>query len=545
MNMLKRPAETAVLAVALCATVCAHARVKFIAHGWDTMDVSPEQILAHADLFDKTGIDGVTIALPVRRQKDGTEANFWHAPTDGPWRYETFADQVPILRRIVEHPSLSNSFLLCSFSPMSGRIDWRDDSKWARWANNMRVLARIAREGGLRGLFLDNEDYCKRLQYMHRPSDGDYESMVRLARKRGREVFGAVYEEFPDATVMPFWLMTLVQSYLRSSDPVMAMKNSGGLWPAFVNGLFDVIPPTGRVVDGNEYAYSYTCKNGGYAKSAVDQLIGFMPLIAFENRGKYRAQLSVGFGQYVDMYTRTNSASVWYFGPVNGSRFEHMRLNLTEAARCADEFVWLYGEEYSWVKWNGLKTRSRRFNPDVTWEDRLPGLARMLKDIRNPGAGVMDRVIAARARGVNRFREAFEKESHWQNPRCKQGTFAKDPDAGVGGTITLTGIVNGCSELPVAVKPGETWVVDMFMTGFCGEAEHPTLCYQDSSRKWHWELGTVHTTMQAADNEGRRRCSAVVRIPDGMSWLVLMLNGSQKNGESATFTDILMSPCVD
>ena len=537
--------KIATVATAFAVAFSSEARVKFIAHGWDTLAVTPTLVLAHAEQFDKTGIDGITIALPVRKQTDGSEANYWHAPTDGPWCHETFADQVPILREIVKHPSLRSSFLVCSFSPMSGRIDWKDDVKWATWANNMRVLTRIAREGGLKGLFLDNEDYCKRLQYVHRPEDGNYKATLSLARQRGREIFSAIYKEFPDATVMPFWLMTLVQSYLRSTNPVAAMENSGGLWPAFVNGLFDVIPPSGRVVDGNEFAYTYTYKNGGYANSAVDQLIGFMPLIARENRAKYRAQLSVGFGQYIDMYTHTNSASVWYFGPINGSRFEHMRLNLTEAARCADEYVWLYGEQYSWVRWKEMKTTECRFNPNVTWEDKLPGFNRMLKDIRNPVAGLMDRVFKARATGVNRFKDAFAMEGHWQNPRCKQGTFKKDPNVGVGGTITLTGIVNGCSELPVAVNPGETWVVDMYMTGFCGETEHPTLCYQDAARKWHWDLGTVHTTMQAVDNEGRRQCSAVVHIPDGMSWLVLMLNGSQKNGETATFTDIFMARCED
>ena len=536
---------TLAVGLTLAATLGADARVKFIAHGWDTMEATPEQVLANADQFDQTGIDGVTLRLPVRKQADGTTADYWNLPTDKPWRYETFADQVPILREIVKHPSLKNSFLLCSFSPMRGRLDWTDDAKWASWANNMRVLARIAREGGLKGIFLDNEDYCKRLQYKHRPTDGDYKATVRLARQRGREVFGAIYEEFPDATVLPFWLMTFVQSYIRSADPVAAMKNEGGLWPAFVNGLFDAIPSQGRIVDGDEFAYTYTFQNGGYANSAVDQLIRFLPLIARENRAKYRAQLSVGFGQYLDMYTHEDPHGSWYFGPVNGSRFEHMRLNLTEAARCADEYIWLYGERFSWVKWKGLDAKGRKFKTDETWEDKLPGLARMLKDIRNPGAGLTDRVLAARAKGVNRFPEALAKENHWQNPKCKPGVYDVDPKAGAGGTITLKAIVNGCSELPVAVKPGETWVVDMWMTGSAGEMQHPTLCYQDAARKWHWDLGTVHTSMIERDSEGRKRYAAVIHIPDGMSWLVLMLNGGQHNNETAVFTDIFMAKCED
>ena len=109
----------------------------------------------------------------------------------------------------------------------------------------------------------------------------------------------------------------------------------------------------------------------------------------------------------------------------------------------------------------------------------------------------------------------------------------------------MKAIVNGCSELPVAVKPGETWVVDMWMAGSAGEMQHPTLCYQDADRKWHWDLGTVHTTMIERDSEGRQRYAAVIHIPDGMSWLVLMLNGSQHNNETASFTDIFMARSDD
>ena len=533
----------------LCLTTafCATARVKFIAHGWDTMDMEPATLLENADQFDATGIDGITIRLPVRKQSDGTEANYWHLPYDGPWNYETFADQVPVLREIVKHPSLRESFLVCAFSRMKGRIDWADDAEWGRFAGNMRVLARIAKAGGMRGLFLDNEDYCNRLQYKHRPEEGDFKTVFRLARQRGRQIFSGLFEEFPDAVILPFWLLTQVQNYAQCADPIASMKADGSLWPAFVNGILDVLPPTASLVDGNEYAYTHEYDNGSFAKSAVDQLIGLLPLVAKENRAKYRSQLSVGFGQYIDMYTSTDSSSVWYFKPVNGSRLEHFRLNLTEATRCADDYIWIYGERFSWVKWRNPPKTSRKYRVDRTWEDELPGLGAMLKEVKNPGAGLADRIAAARAKGAsaNRFMEALAKESHWQNPKCKPGSYAVDPKAGVGGTITLTGIVNGCCNLPVKANPGETWIVDMYMTGFCGEKEHPTVCYMDASGKYHWDLGTVHTTLQAADNLGRRRASAVLRIPEGMAGFNLMLNGSQKHGEKAVFTDIFMAKCED
>lgn len=66
---------------------------KFIAHGWDALAVTPENILSNAAKFAAVGTDGVTIALPVRRQADGSLADYWNLPTDPEWQYGTFADR--------------------------------------------------------------------------------------------------------------------------------------------------------------------------------------------------------------------------------------------------------------------------------------------------------------------------------------------------------------------------------------------------------------------------------------------------------------------
>ena len=362
---------------------------KFIAHGWDALVVTPENILSNAAKFAAAGTDGVTVALPVRRQADGSLADYWNLPTDPEWQYETFADQVPVLRQIVAHPGLGESFLLCAFSPMRGRMGFRDDAKWKRFAGNMRVLARLACEGGMRGLFLDNEDYCARRQYVLAADEGGFDEAYDLARQRGREVFAGVFEEFPQAVILPFWLLTQVQSLLATVDPVAEMRNTGSLWPAFVNGILDVMPPTAVLVDGNEYAYQYEAAKGDFAASAADQMIGLLPLVVPENRAKYRSQVRVGFGLYLDMYVSDKENSSWYFGPVNGSRLEHFRINATEAARRADEYVWLYGEQVSHIRWEGLARQDLRFDPEVTWEDRLPGFAKACAMAKDPAAAAL------------------------------------------------------------------------------------------------------------------------------------------------------------
>lgn len=528
---------------AVLAVVGAEARVKLIAHGWDTMDMQPRVVAANAAALAKTGIDGLTLALPPRQQADGSKAEAAALKSEVAIRYETYADVVPHWREIVSHKELKDSFLMCGI--WGFKSAWADDAKWRILAENMRVLARLAKEGGLKGIFFDNEDYCKVRQFRHRPDECDYKTACKLARQRGREVFGAVYEEFPDIVILPFWLLSQDRGYADCSDPVVASERDGNLWPSFVNGMLDVLPPTATLVDGDECAYAYDYTSKGYAQGASRQLVGLLPLVAPENRAKYRSQLSVGFGFYLDGYTSTNSAGGFYRGPVNGSRLEHLRLNLKDAAVNADEYIWLYGEKFSWVKWQNAERGwlTLKYSRDQTWEEQHPGLAAVLREVKNPEAGLMERVLAARAKGAkaNRFPEALANEKHWS--RGNRGTYTVDPKGGIGGALKATG-VQGCYELPVKVNPGETWVVDMYQEGSAGAGNLPSMCYQDA-KGWHWELGTVYCEWQGTDTIGRKRISGLVRIPEKMTKLVLMLNCGQKKDESVTFTDILMAKCEE
>ena len=63
------------VAAALAAGWCAGAddcalRRKYIGHGWDLLAVTPEEVLAHADEFDRTGLDGVAL-MPRVTASDG------------------------------------------------------------------------------------------------------------------------------------------------------------------------------------------------------------------------------------------------------------------------------------------------------------------------------------------------------------------------------------------------------------------------------------------------------------------------------------------
>ena len=91
-----------------------------------------------------------------------------------------------------------------------------------------------------------------------------------LARERGRQIGRAMFGEFPEMRVLSFWFLSLNKSYANSDDPVAVMRAEGDLWPMFINGLLDVMPPAARLVDGDEHGYWYRTGLFGSSRKAAE-----------------------------------------------------------------------------------------------------------------------------------------------------------------------------------------------------------------------------------------------------------------------------------
>ena len=77
----------------------------------------------------------------------------------------------------------------------------------------MALIGRIARETGLKGICCDHEDYYKQHQYEPAEGEPPFDELCKIARKRGREVFGALFRELPDARVLFYWFLTFEKDY--------------------------------------------------------------------------------------------------------------------------------------------------------------------------------------------------------------------------------------------------------------------------------------------------------------------------------------------
>ena len=490
------------LAAALAASAVSRAdtpRKKCIAFGWEFRFITPQQMLANAEKFKDTAIDGVGIYLMATNRAGQAicSAGF----TSGPeWDIEAFEDQIPALRKLAETDHFRDSFLKCFDAPRK-RIAWQDDAAWARIARNMGVVGRLSRLTGIRGINSDPEDYHRQDQYRRVDGEPPYDELTTIARRRGREVFGPLFREQPEARVLFYWFLTSEKSYFETPDPRAAAREKGDLWPAFADGILDALPPTARIIDGDEHAYSSDYAQRGFHVSACNQRLFAPLLLSPENRAKHALQVQTSFGLYLDMYV--NDGGAWYFGPVNGSRVEHFRRNYSDAFKLADEYVWLWGERLPTVHWEGAHVNPS-VNTERTWAEALPDLYMPMLALHDADWGLRRRKAALAAAG--RLVERSPDTGRFEMECAKNGSilFAETD-----------------------VSAGDTFAVSLKVRDDGAKAH---VSWQDADGNWLWGLGSTWVPFAQPDSDGWRAGEVFVEAPMGARRLAIGLSAGSPEG---------------
>lgn len=532
----------------LCAITAPGGPKKYIGHGWDTLGVTPTEIAKNLNELDETGLDGITIVIQ-KKSASGGNLNSLHITTDPLWTKQDMADQIPILRQISARKNLKHCFLASMWSPAK-RIDWEDDQAWARFSNNIGVLAWLAKQGNMKGILADPEDYGSVSQFIRKSNEAPFEKLAQIARKRGAQVFTSMFKEYPDLTFFSFFLFYFDTSYVNSVNPLESMRHKGDLWPSFFNGMLDAIPPTARILDGNEHAYRFEAGKRDFYYSSWCQQNGVLPLIAPENRDKYRMRLLVGFGLYLDMYTNTDPKGTYYFGPISGSRLTHFSQNLAQATQVATEYIWLYGESYSFIPWKNIS--NKKYETQGTWNDKLPGFTKTLFMTKDPQAFLADELKRKDLKNIvqngdctptEKFTtKGFQKDKYpkpftvWQHEQKRQGAFGIDNSCGEGDTSSLcaVGVEHGCFCLSTHVKSGERF---MFESSAKGENISYTVSWMGKGR-WQWQVPSIDFPVDKGTKDQWRKARGIITVPGGVDEMVILLGIKQKPEEKSWFDNI-------
>ncbi len=541
----------ATLAAALCASPvwadgtasAGPVQKRLIAHSWDLLAARPADVARNVEAWADLPVDGVSLAVAVEPEK-GRRVGYSTVMGDAPWERAWFAREAEVLRQCASR-SLTHNFLTAFWAPRK-RLAWGDDAAWEAFAHNMGVLAWLAKEGRARGVLVDPEDYPETRQYFRAEGDPPFADVAARARERGAQVMRAMAEAYPEVDVLSFWLLSLHPSYYNGCDAPAAMAaDAGDLWPSFVNGLLDALPPGARLIDGNEHGYRYEAASQDFYLAAWSMQNRALALVAPENRSKYRTQALAGFGLYVDMYTNP-AGSPWYFGEAGGSRLNHLALNVAQALDAADEYVWVYGEKRDWIRWAGTS------RTNATWEASLPGFADTLRVLRRPSearglierrrqAGTLTNLLDNGACALaSAPREAGFLEGLlppawgcWQHEKRAQGRFGTDASKGLSDAFSLRaeGVGDGCFIAKAPVLAGGRYAVEAYTQG---AAPHLRVRWNREGR-WHAEALDVLVRFGEPEPSGWRRAFGVVSVPAGADTLVMLLGMQQKETEATWF----------
>lgn len=349
-------------------------RKTVIWHGWDMLKVTTEDVWRNRTKFADAGCDGILFPLSRMTEKGKfVKAREVFAPES--YCDADYARAVELARECLKEDGLRESLAFFMMIPPK-RLSWTDDASWAHACSNVAVIARAAKKAGFRGLAIDNEDYTKQRQFMFRDEDPDVPVVQDLARRRGREFFQTLFREFPDATVLSFWSFSDKDWMVRAPDSKYAQSIGGFLWMSFLDGMLDAIPPGARFVSGNE-ENGYRCDGDEDAFRVWRDLStrGSIAMASPENRAKFLTQVSVSFGQYVDMSILPEGHR-WYRPPLDGSRMRRFQRNLAAATAIADDLIWVYGERGTIIDWD------EKYHPFLeypTCDAQLPGFAQALR----------------------------------------------------------------------------------------------------------------------------------------------------------------------
>ena len=512
-------------------------RKKIIQCGWDQRTPA-QRPGTWQELEKRLPFDGLILDFHPRDSKGkklGSTSRIWQR---GRWADDVFAQDIADMKKCKFTKFKHNFILTGATGNKSEAANWFDDSFWSDVAHNMRLTARAAKQTGCKGLIFDAEAYSK-FRWRYRPETGkSYQETALKARQRGREIMKAVKSEFRDCTILFYWFLTM--SGLAS--PETLHKASYGLYPPFINGLLDELPPEMTLIDGCENGYWY--KNKGNFLSSYQQIRSAAnPVIAPENRKKFRQQVLAGFGIYLDSHFRQNGYSV---PPVNGSQIRALRYQLTGAVQAADEYVWVYGERKTWF--SNEESRS--------WESTLPGIIRTIELSRSPELIVKE--IPAAVKGGKLKNQARNPEFTAGAPdkviskdylgltpskipgfvKFGGGKAAIDTSAGYNSPTSLVMTGNILLLQSHNVKEGESYYIRVRTKSGSKAEPKLSVCWQTSSSTWCDQDYNRSSLLPGGSSKDWQTLSLFAQVPAGAGKIVILLNRSGKADDRVWFDNL-------
>jgi hypothetical protein len=331
------------LFVALCVLVVGPVRAgvqgkKLIEYGNDVQNTS--SVRQHVREYEsKLPFDGLVMQVT---DKNGATLQ-WQA--FGPNRLDPgdFLRAIDDLKA-TRFEKFTDNFIVINSNP--GNVDWFDGN-WSNVAYNASLFARVAKQGGCKGLVFDTEMYEGRL-WSYVMADGKprpghtLEECRQQARKRGAEWIRAINSEFPDITILLFFGPS--QLYLETGGQAAFLEGAPNiLLSAFCDGVCEAATPQTTLVDGYEAAYNYR-QPDEFIQGRQNILVNARKLSM--NSSAFKKHVRAGFGIWPE-------SNIWNSDPAKYSKNyltpAGFRAAEYYALEQSDKYVWVYSSAMHWL----------------------------------------------------------------------------------------------------------------------------------------------------------------------------------------------------
>lgn len=345
---------------------------KLIYIGWD--DPSPEYIARHwKQMQEMSFFDGVTIN-PVDNQGASVRQRMLTRFKLTP---ENFTKTTTQIRTATENwkrrGTFTDNFIWLMLSPEDWTTEgkdfsWADDKLWIQINRNAATLARVAKQSGLKGFFLDPEQYnatkflsCdfmwRRDGFKSAPGCTTNENArvpdayQPLLKRRGKEFMHCILREYPDIVLMTTFGHSMVQ-YIGSS---------ANLYAGFLDGMMLAMrdAPNARAVliEGMEL----------YGQRGLEDSPGCRTPSGFRclykdamGMGKYFSTEPALFDRFIEgsppVWIDMNR--VWHTDDFTKNYYQPNGLQtaVASALSVTDRYVWMYSESACFFPtWQGCK----------------------------------------------------------------------------------------------------------------------------------------------------------------------------------------------
>jgi hypothetical protein len=311
---------------------------KLIEFGWDEPDTA--FMREHITEMEKTPFNGCVFHLNYKNE-DGSGGNFtWECWGQKRFTEEQFKDAVDDLKN-TPFQRFTHNFLRFNVTP--GDVDWFDD--FSTVLSNAKLAAKVARQGGVKGILFDIEQYNSGLFNYSQLRDSSTKSFAEYAQqtcKRGKELMEAFQSEYPNITIFLTFGYCLPWVQMGGSKKLEEVHY--GLLAPLLDGMVDGANGESVIVDGCELAYSYK-DTSRFAKTYRMMTEDVLAIVA--NPQKYKSVFSFGFGVWMDNGWRQNGWDMENFEH-NFYPPEAFEATIRTAVKTADEYVWIYTETPRW-----------------------------------------------------------------------------------------------------------------------------------------------------------------------------------------------------